>query len=245
MSYQISRSDSLSCVPERKILEALEDNIRACAECATKTNVKLNQNLCNKCRVNNIRIQRYAEANIPVLYWPLEMELNYTGDPVLKQKYLELTRDIRQSYKDGIVVCFAGSHGVGKSFTTCNILKRVVESNFSGLYVNLGDIVSIMLSKDSEDRATARKELLMVDFLVIDEFDSRYMPSDKTSDLFGKILEEIFRTRTQNKLPVLMCTNSVDVIKSFTGPVKQAIDSLMGSMEIVPVLGNDHRKNKK
>lgn len=242
MSHQILRSIGLSSIPERKIVEALEQTLRNCKICSTKPDVKLDRNLCNECRINNKRIQRYAEANIPVVYWNLEMEFNFIGDPILKEKYLEIIKDLRQSYRDGVAVCFAGRHGIGKSMTCCNILKRAVEKNFSSLYVNLGDIVSVMLNgKDSEDRAIARRELLMVDFLVIDEFDPRYMSNDKASDLFGKILEEIFRARTQNKLPVMMCTNSPDVVKSFTGAIKESIESLMSTVKIVPVLGKDQR----
>lgn len=242
MSHQISRSVGLSSVPERKIIEALEQTLRKCKVCSVKSDIKLDHNLCNECRLNNKRIQRYADANVPVIYWDLEMEHNFTGDVILKEKYLEITQDLRQSYRDGIAICFAGGHGRGKTMTCCNILKRAVEKNFSGLYVNLGDIVSVMLNgKDSEDRATARKELLIVDFLVIDEFDPRYMSNDKASDLFGKILEEIFRSRTQNKLPTMMCTNSPDVVKSFTGAVKESIESLMSTVKIVPVLGKDQR----
>lgn len=248
MSHQISRSVGLSSVPERKIIEALEQNIRSCSICSVKDNVKLDGNLCPVCRINNKRIQRYADANIPVVYWDLEMELNFVGDPILKEKYLEITKDLRQSYRDGIAVCFAGSHGRGKTLTCCNVLKRAVEKNFSGLYVNLGDIVSVMLNgKDSEDKATARRELLTVDFLVVDEFDPRYMSNEKASDLFGKILEEIFRSRTQNKLPIMMCTNSPDVVKSFSGAIKESIESLMSGVKTIPVLGKDQRmvKGKK
>jgi hypothetical protein len=130
------------------------------------------------------------------------------------------------------------------TMTCCNILKRAAEANFSTLYVNLGDIVAVMLGKDTEDKAVARRELLTVDFLVVDEFDPRYMSNDKASDLFGKILEEIFRARTQNKLPILMCTNVPDVIKSFNGPIKESIESLMNIVETIPVLGKDHRAIK-
>lgn len=241
MGHQISRSVSLSSIPERKIIDALEQTIRSCAACSSKPNIKLDHNLCDMCRLNNKRIQRYADANIPVIYWHLEMESNFHGDPSLKEKYLEITKDLRKSYQEGIAICFAGGHGRGKTMTCCNILKRAVEKNFSGLYVNLNDIVSVMLNRDSDDRGTARRELLMVDFLVIDEFDSRYMSNDKASDLFGKILEEIFRTRSQNSLPILMCTNDLDVKKSFTGAIKESIDSLMNTVKTVPVLGRDQR----
>lgn len=127
----------------------------------------------------------------------------------------------------------------------CNVLKRAVETGYSGLYVNLGDIVAVMLGRDGDDKSIARRELLLVDFLVIDEFDPRYMANEKASDLFGKILEEIFRTRSQNGLPIMMCTNSPNITESFVGPIKQSITSLMSTVTIIPVLGQDHRKQGK
>lgn len=243
MPHQISRSLGLSSVPEKKKNDELEETLRRCPTCSANPSVKLDGGGCKKCHIRNECIRRYADGNIPVVYWNLEMERDFTGYPILKEKYLEITKDLRQSYKDGVAICFAGGHGRGKTLVCCNILKRAVEKNFSILYVNLGDIVAVMLNgKDSDDRAVARRELLTVDFLVIDEFDPRYMSNDKSADLFGKILEEIFRSRTQNKLPTLMCTNSPDVVKSFTGAIKESIESLMSTVETIPVLGRDQRK---
>jgi len=241
MNFQISRSESLMSVPQRKVVEALEQTVRNCSICSNNLEARLDRNLCEKCSILNKALTRYAESNIPVKYWGLEMELNFKGDPILLEKYREITKDLRATYRDGVAVCFAGGHGLGKTMTCCNILKRATEKNYTSLYVNLNDIVSVMLSRDTEDRAIARKQLLVVDFLVIDEFDPRYMSNDKASDLFGKILEEIFRTRSQNGLPILMCTNSPNVVDSFVGPIKQSITSLMSCVKTVAVLGRDFR----
>lgn len=222
--------------------EALEQTIRNCPTCSARSDVKLDANLCDDCRIRNKCIHRYAESNIPVVYWNLEMDHHFTGDPILMEKYKTITSDLRKTYRDGLAVCFAGNHGLGKTMTCCNVLKRAAEIGYSCLYVNLGDIVTIMLNRDTEDKGVARKELLLVDFLVIDEFDPRYMSNDKASDLFGKILEEIFRTRHQNGLPIMMCTNSPNVVESFTGPIKQSITSLMNTVTTIAVLGKDHRK---
>lgn len=246
MGHQISRSIGLSSIPERKKLDILKDIIGNCSVCSKNPRAKINGGACKECSLKTEYIRRYADANIPILYWNLEMDSDFVGFPGLKIKYQEITKDLKSAYKNGIAVCFAGSHGVGKTLTVCNILKRAVENDFSSLYVNLGDIIAILLnSNDLEDKTLARRELLMVDFLVIDEFDARYMSSDKSSDLFGKILEEIFRTRSQNKLPTLMCTNTIDVVKSFNGPIKESIQSLMNTVELFPVLGKDQRMVKK
>lgn len=242
MSSQISRSEALVSVPPRKVIEALEQTIRNCSECSEKQNVRIDEGVCKSCYVVNKAIKRFAEANIPVRYWNLSMEKDFRGDTVLLNKYKEIRDNIDKFYKDGTGLCFAGSHGLGKTLVSCNILKYAVVKNYSALYTNLYDVVSVLMSRDVEDRATARKELLMVDFLVIDEFDPRYMNSDKSSDLYGKMLEEIFRTRHQNNLPTIMCTNSPNVVESFTGSIRDSISSLMGCVKMIAVLGEDFRK---
>ena len=107
-------------------------------------------------------------------------------------------------------------------------------------------MVSILTSSNSDDKFIARKELIMVDFLVLDEVDTRYISSDSSSDLFARTLEGILRTRCQNKLPILMSTNSPNLVEVFSGSLKIAIDSLMkGYIKMFPVFGNDFRKMPK
>lgn len=245
MSSRISRSESLSTIPHRKVLEALENTLRTCPECSVKEQVKLDHGLCKTCRIKNIAIQRYSESNIPVRYWALEMDENFRGDAILMEKYQEVTGDLKLSYRAGTSMCFAGSNGLGKTMALCNILKRAAEHGMSCLYVNLGDIVSVLTNHNNDDRAVARKELMVVDFLAIDEFDPRYMSNDKASDLFGKILEEIFRARHQNGLPTFMSTNSPNVVDSFQGALRQSINSLMSTVQMVAVLGKDFRITSK
>ena len=186
-------------------------------------------------------LHRYFDANIPVMYWSLEMT-NFTGDPSVLQDYKYYINDIPGLYKNGLAVCFAGGHGVGKTFMVTSILKRVLEKGYSGLYVNLSDIVSSM---KSGEQFMARKELLTVDFLVIDEFDPRYMGSDAASDFYGRVLEDVLRHRSQNKLPLMMCSNSPSPEKSFKGDLNCSIQSIWNFVEVVPVLGSDYRANKK
>jgi hypothetical protein len=104
----------------------------------------------------------------------------------------------------------------------------------------------VLTSGNGEEKFIARKELIEVNFLVIDEFDSRFVPSENAADLYARSLESIFRTRSQNKQPTLMCTNSPNVVESFSGPLRASIDSLMkGYLKEFPVMGEDFRKRVK
>lgn len=226
------RSKALNNIPQRKLQEILH-SIESSEEEPAKKHVKL------------IAVNRYAESNIPIEYWSLKMEKDFTGDIKLLNKYIEYTSDLKLSYNIGSSICFAGGHGLGKTFTITSILKKASIKGYSCLYITLSDMVNVLTSASIEDKFLSRRELTLVDFLAIDEFDSRFMPSENAADLYARSLENIFRTRSQNKLPTLMCTNSPNVIESFNGQLKASVDSLIkGYLKIFPVFGEDFRKKK-
>jgi len=125
---------------------------------------------------------------------------------------------------------------------TC-ILKKASQKGYSCLYTTLSDIVTTLTSAGGEDKFLARRELALVDFLVIDEFDNRFFASENSADLYARSLESVFRNRSQNKLPTLMCTNSPNPVDGFNGTLKASISSLMsGYIKIFTVMpGPDYR----
>jgi DNA replication protein DnaC len=189
-------------------------------------------------RAQNIFI-RYFEANIPLLYWRLEMNKDFEGDQSLFDTYESIVNDLQQTFINGKSLCFAGAFGRGKTMTCCNILKRAVEKGYSALYTTLTDIVSATFSEESY---LARRELMLVDFLVIDEFDSRHIASsNKSIDFFGRVLEDVIRVRSNNNLPLFFCTNSPNPLEPFQDSIKASISSLWNNVEMIPVLGKDYR----
>lgn len=225
-----TRSRALNNIPTKKLQEEL-DAINGGTDSPEVKRVKL------------IATNRYAESNIPLEYWKLKMEKDFIGDTRLMQKYEDYVSDIKQSYITGSSICLAGSHGVGKTMTVTCILKKACQKGYSCLYTTLSDIVAVLTQAGGEDKFLARRELVLVDFLVIDEFDPRFMASENAADLYARSLEGIFRARSSNKQPTLMCTNSPNVVESFHGSLKASIDSLMkGYTKVFPVLGEDIRK---
>ena len=225
-----SRSPALYNIPSKKTQDYFDSITSSDADDKTK-HVKL------------VAANRYAESNIPMEYWSLKMEKDFHGDPRLLTKYNEYIVDLKNAYMNGLSVCLAGNHGLGKTMTMTCILKKACQKGYSCLYTTLSDIVTVLTTASGEDKYLSRKELVMVDFLVIDEFDNRFMPSENAADLYARSLESVFRARSQNKLPTLMCTNSPNVIESFKGPLKNSVDSLMkGYIEMFPVFGEDFRK---
>lgn len=231
-TLDFSRSRALNNVPQKKLLNTLAAIEAGTDDLQTKS-VKLTA------------INRYAESNIPMEYWTLKMEKDFIGDPRLLAKYNEYVEDLKASYINGSSFCLAGGHGLGKTMTMTCILKKACQKGYSCLYTSLSDIVTALTSASGEDKFLARRELVKVDFLVIDEFDSRFMPSENAADLYARSLESVFRTRASNKQPTLMCTNSPNVVESFHGPLKSSIDSLMkGYVKMFPVMGKDIRKER-
>ena len=231
-TIDFSRTPALNNIPKKKLNEWLS-TVEASAEDLKTKSTRLTA------------INRYAESNIPIEYWGLKMEKDFHGDPRLLTKYQEYTADLKSSYIGGHSVCFAGGHGLGKTMTVTCILKQASHKGFSCLYTTLSDIVTVLTSAPNDEKFLAKRELALVDFLVIDEFDSRFMPSENAADLYARSLESVFRTRSQNKLPTLMCTNSPNVVESFNGPLKASIDSLMkGYLTPFPVFGDDFRKKR-
>jgi DNA replication protein DnaC len=219
--------------------------IQSCPTCSKKNVKTIEQaydGLCENCSVMLIAYNRYAQSNIPMEFWELNMN-DFKGSQELKKAYDYIATNLFKAYNDGMSVCFAGTHGVGKTFASTSILKLACQKNYQCLYTTLSDMISVLIDSPSDDKYLARRELAMVDWLVVDELDPRYI-SEGGTDLFGRTLEHIFRTRTQNKLPTIFASNSPNPIEAFKGSIKQSIESLFHRVKIIPILAADFRKTQ-
>jgi hypothetical protein len=130
------------------------------------------------------------------------------------------------------------------TLSVCCILKRVLETGqYSGLYVNLTDIIHVMLSSTQGDKTLGREILLNTNFLVIDEVDTRFMGTENAADLFGRILEPVIRARIQNKMPTFLCSNSISVEGSFSGPLQASMESLLKVVRRITLPGGEDARN--
>lgn len=186
-------------------------------------------------------VHAWFNANIPVKYWNLEIINHNNNNQDLVDYYNLIVQDIPKFYAKGKSYCFAGNFGLGKTLLMTSVLKRLVEKKYSGLYTSLTDILSVM---KTPDQFSARKELITTNLLVLDEFDPRYMPTDASADFCGRILEDIIRNRSNNKLPILMATNSPSPWAAFDGALQQSLFSLKNYLETVPFIGDDYRKKE-
>ncbi len=198
---------------------------------------------CIRCTKVHRLIDKMAESNIPIGYWFLNMK-EFKGAPKLKEIVDDYITTISDKYMDGNSICFAGNQGTGKTMSSICILKEAIKKGFSAHYITASDILNE--ATDSRHSYNLKALLRDIDFLVIDELDSRFFSSDNAKELFSGIYENIFRFRSHNTLPTIMCTNETDGILSvFHGQSVQAINSLNKQyLTIYPVVGPDFRKQQ-
>lgn len=221
-------------IPATKIDREKKRLKRSCSKCSGEG--------CGTCMSAVTRLDKYAQSNIPVEYWKMSFK-DYSGDPNFKNLIKDRIKNIDKLYDDGKSFMFTGGLGTGKTYTACCILKRAVISGYSGLYTTMADVVANMLSKEM-DTSKYYKELLSQDFLIIDEFSSHWIfPSDKSEQIFGSSLEYVLRTRFQNGLPTILCSNDEDVDKIFGGFFAKSFRSLRTHhVELFVIGGKDFRR---
>lgn len=225
-------------VPSSKLKYVLEKIKRDCQKC---------QGIgCQVCRGKESRVVLYAKSGIPVDYWEKSWK-NFNGDPNFKNFIREnILLRIEKVYEQGESYAFVGNLGIGKSYAACAILKLALTSGFSVKYETMSNIISTMLSNSVDSNAYIQ-ELMSVDFLGLDEYDIRWIfPSEKAEQMFGSTLEHILRNRFQNKMPTILCSNTVEIDKVLSEDFSKAFESLRNQyVKVIPVTGKDYRKYGK
>ena len=187
--------------------------------------------------------QIYYESNIPVDYWNKSVSKD---NEILMNIYNDYSKDLKSSFIDGRSMILSGKNGVGKTTLLTFILKTAIKQDYTCFYTNLFDIVSVLTTAPNQDRFNSKQILVKSDFLVIDEFDDRFILSNSASDLYISILETVLRTRLQNKLPIFLSTNSPNILKSINGTLQTSLESLFNKIEQHSIFGADLRiKNAK
>jgi DNA replication protein DnaC len=221
-------------IPDNKLIRIKTKIKTECQKC--------NGDGCHVCLSKISRLEKYRNANIPVEYWNLSFK-DFSGDPNFKTLIKSKLEDINSVYDAGKSLIFTGGLGTGKTYTACSFLKIALTSGYTALYTTMADVVANMLSREV-DTSRYYSELIEKDFLVIDEFSSHWIfPSEKAEQLFGTSLEYVLRTRFQNQLPTILCSNDNDVDKIFGGFFAKSFKSLRSHhVELFIVGGKDHRR---
>lgn len=219
-------------IPVRKIQIEKAKIIKNCKKCKGIG--------CNSCIGYGTFIDKMVEAEIPVDYW-FRMIEDFYGDENLK-KFI-ISYGIEDEYSKGTSLFLFGGRGTGKTFAACSILKKALLENYSAFYITLSDLVTYLLGARPEFKLLLKE----FDFVVIDEVDKRFFPSQQSMELYGNQLENILRSRMQNRLPTILCSNTGDMSQIFDdGQFQTSFISLSSQfMKQIPVIGKDARENKE
>ena len=125
---------------------------------------------------------------------------------------------------------------------TVSEFKKAILENFSTMYTTICDLVANITGSNPEIRLVIKE----IDFVVIDEVDQRFFPTILSMEFYGNQLENILRSRMQNRLPTIMCSNSPDISQIFGGEFKKSFESLGSQfIRILPAVGKDVRLGKE
>jgi DNA replication protein DnaC len=176
-------------------------------------------------------------------YWMLAFK-DFEGDDNFKRFITAKMSDMSDMYENGGSLAFVGNLGTGKTYAASCILKMAIVSGYTARYVNMSDVVNELVSSKT-DNSTYLNSLIDVDFLAIDEFDKRWVfPSEKAEHLFGQTLEHILRSRFQNYMPTVLCSNTENIDEVLSEDFARAFSSLRSQyMKVLYVAGKDFRKS--
>lgn len=199
---------------------------------------------CEKCAPKRRFIDLMAEANIPCAYWELSYR-NFSGAPNIKVAVEDYAKNIDENFASGKCIAFAGTMGTGKTFSLCTLMKQIILKEYTTYYTSMSDMM--MYLTDPQHKRDFHRLVSSVDFLCIDEVDSRHFASSDLSESFaGRTFERVIRHRIQNRLPMLIATNEARLENAFTGEFKKVVESLASiNTTVVPALGKDYRLNSK
>jgi DNA replication protein DnaC len=220
-------------ISDRKVAFEKRKIVNECKKCSGTG--------CGSCFGYCAFIDRMAESGIPVDYWYRMMD-DFYGEANFKKIITDYIANINQEYSNGLTLCLVGERGRGKSMAACCILKKAILENYTVFYTTLSDLVTRVIGPDPELRLYIKQ----YDFVVIDEVDQRFFPTQQSMELFGNQLENILRARMQNRLPSIMCSNSLDISQIFGGEFKKSFESLGSQfIKVVPASGIDAREGKE
>ena len=217
-------------IPNSKLERIRENIVKDCTNCSGKS--------CSICLKKSSRTLLYAEANIPIEYWDRSFK-DFQGDKRFKSAMKLYISDINNIYDSGISLGFIGTLGTGKTYMASCFLKIALINGFSASYHNMSDMI-----QDSMDDKDFFAKITSKDFIVIDEYDSRWVyPTERAELLFGQTMERILRHRFQNKMPTIICSNTAELDSVLAGDFSRSTKSLFSKfLKEYTVSGVDYRR---
>ena len=202
---------------------------------------------CGKCMSIFDAYTNFAKSGIPIKYWKLSLKDLGTNNPS-SSEIDSFSKKLELAYETGQGVFLYGQNGTGKTLSACHLAKQAIIQGYSVRFTFLGEIISSFINTmyDSEEREQLKKDILGVDFLIIDDIDKTYVAQD--SKYVNSVLDTLFRTRVQNCLPVVITSNKAlaEILTSSDEVFSKSLLSLFQeSLLSVLFIGSDKREELK
>lgn len=216
-----------------------------------RDNCKCNGRGCVKCGDQFNVLLKLAEAGVPTKFWDYTLDTcDYLQDNT-RSKVQSYINKIDKAFNKGIGLYCYGSNGVGKTLCVSIILKETIKKGYSARFTNLSEAITILSNRTfnrNSDSATYQKEIIEVDFLVLDDLTKIYKNTEnQTSVYIDSVLDQLFRTRANSCLPTLLTANATrgEAIKSKEESFALGLLSLFDEHLLdIHFMGKDIRNNK-
>jgi len=202
---------------------------------------------CLRCSQAYDIYEQMAFAGLPPKYWEFTLDSLDPLSPGVEdvKKYVA---KLPLAYKEGQGIFAHGKNGNGKTLCACIIAKEALKQGYTVRFTRLGTIISAFSQTlyDQSGREQLEQDILDVDFLIIDDVDKDYMAKD--SKYIDSILDELFRTRADKRLPVIMTGNKTisDIFAAREGTTGRSLLSLFDeNLLSILFMGKDHRAQIK
>ncbi len=176
--------------------------------------------------------------NIGRRYWPSLME--NVPESALKNTYRAYMQKLVSNYSEGWGLFVYGDNGVGKTYTSCALLKEITKAGYSTFCILSDELKLAYIDGsrfDTDNTVTQRVE--RVDFLLIEDLGKEY--SGKGSGFAELCFENLLRKRSRECRPTIVTTNLTPAL--FKERYKQSAASLaMECMIAVEAKGVDVRR---
>jgi len=176
--------------------------------------------------------------NIGRRFWDVSMTNVPPG--IVKDVFRRYMQDLQPNYSKGWGLFLYGNNGVGKTYTSCALLKEITKAGYSTFCI-LSDELKLSYIDgsrfDKDNSVTQRVEY--VDFLLIEDLGKEY--SGKGSGFAELCFENLLRKRSRECRPTIVTTNLTPI--AFKERYKQSAASLaMECMIAVEMKGEDRRR---
>lgn len=210
----------------------------------------INGNMCD-CMKKEIQKQSFFYSNIAPALMKVDIEdfnINYYADtpdengniPREEIKYiLEKCEEFIENFGNHDLknLFFFGSTGLGKTFLSAAIAKKVFEKGYSVVYYSARQLLSMMTDYEfgkAPEKKEACESIFNADLLIIDDLGSEQQTSISASTLF-----DIINTRALNGKKMIINTNLA--AKDLHSLYSDRIFSRLTEFERLKFIGEDLR----